>query len=104
MKKLVLCVFLGLLGAGGVAAQQSPATQTPAERPARDSEAVSQANSYWQKHARDGYMSKDDAMKFKNPEGKTPDASRLRADSQGRISQKQWTAWALGAGDLGDSK
>jgi hypothetical protein len=48
------------------------------------------AGAFWTEHARDGYMTKEQAMKYKGADGKAMDFKKLDADNDGRVSQSEW--------------
>jgi len=48
------------------------------------------AGAFWTEHSRGGYMTKEQAMKYKGKDGKPMDFKKLDADSDGRVSQTEW--------------
>jgi hypothetical protein len=48
------------------------------------------AGDYWGKHAKDGYITRDQALNYKPADGKAMDWKRMDADSDGKVSQMEW--------------
>jgi len=59
------------------------------------------ANEFWAKNAKDGFLSKEDALKFKGADGKSVDMQKLDVDNDGKISQREWAAYHESAGAAG---
>jgi hypothetical protein len=70
-----------------------PATASPTPQrgqPAGSSVGDANAGAFWTEHARGGYMTKDQAMKYKDKQGKTVDFKKMDADADNRVSQTEW--------------
>jgi hypothetical protein len=73
-----------------------PATASPTPQrgqPAGSSVGDANAGAFWTEHARGGYMTKDQAMKYKDAAGKPVDFKKLDSDSDGRVSQAEWESY-----------
>jgi hypothetical protein len=108
MRKLLLTAVIavgsslafaaGEAGTGTTAADGATTMGKPADRGAGDAYL---AKEFWSQHAKGGYMSKEDAMQFKGADGKSVDMQKLDADSDGRISEREWTTYQQTAGAAG---
>lgn len=61
-----------------------------------DSDAFAQRGnpeSYWSQQSRDGYMTKDLAMKYKDKQGKNLDMTKLDSDKDNKVSEAEWTKY-----------
>jgi hypothetical protein len=56
---------------------------------------------FWDKHAKQGTLSKDDAMKFRSADGKPIDFQKLDANNDNKISQSEWNAYHSTTGAAG---
>ncbi|MGH8719693.1 MAG: hypothetical protein ACREV0_12250, partial [Burkholderiales bacterium] len=107
MKKLALAIALALgttlAFAGDDAKKAQPSatgdkatTSSPTPQrgePAGSSVGDGAAGAFWTEHARGGYMTKDEAMKYKGADGKPMDFKKLDKNSDGRVSQSEWTTY-----------
>lgn len=73
---------------GDKATTTSPTPQRG--QPAGSSVGDDTAGAFWTEHARGGYMTKEQAMKYKGPDGKPMDFKKMDADGDGRVSQSEW--------------
>jgi hypothetical protein len=48
---------------------------------------------WWQQHAYQGYLSKQDAMAYRDDSGKEADWSKLDSDNDGRVSNLEWSRY-----------
>ena len=99
MKRVAVATWIIVASTLAVAADRSTTKPEGAERGARDSQQISAAKTYWATHARGGSMSREDALKFKGPDGKGVDMGKLDPANRGKISEEEWTAYHLGATD-----
>ncbi len=51
------------------------------------------AGSYWMGNSRDGYMSRESSMNYKDRDGRNVDFSKADTDQDGRISEAEWRAY-----------
>jgi hypothetical protein len=56
---------------------------------------------FWSKHAKEGSLSREDAMKYKTPEGKSVEFDRLDTNKDGKVSQSEWNAYHGATGAAG---
>jgi hypothetical protein len=76
--------------------------QRPLEsQPKRVPEILISPTSFGPKNAKDGFLSKEDALKFKGADGKSVDMQKLDVDNDGKISQREWAAYHESAGAAG---
>jgi hypothetical protein len=102
MKKIAVAVALALGTTMAIAADDKatpkatgdkPVTSSPTPQqgqPAGSSVGDANAGAFWTEHARGGYMTKDQAMKYKDKQGKTVDFKKMDADADNRVSQTEW--------------
>jgi hypothetical protein len=104
MKRIALALALAFGTTVAIAAEEArketpqatgdkPVTTSPTPQqgqPAGSSVGDPNAGAFWTEHARGGYMSKDQAMKYKGPGGKTVDFKKLDTDADSRVSQSEW--------------
>lgn len=99
MKKLALAIAFAC-GTTVAFAQATTGTDTgtPSAKGAGDAYS---AKDFWKKHSNGGYMSKEDAARFKGADGKSVDMQKLDMDGDGRVSEKEWTTYQQTAGAAG---
>jgi hypothetical protein len=56
---------------------------------------------FWDKHSKDGNLAREDAMKFRSPDGRPLDLQRLDANNDGKVSQTEWTSYHSSTGAAG---
>ncbi len=107
MKRLALIAAASLLSGVAFAADDTKTGGTgdstssvgkPADKGAGDAYL---AKEFWGKHSKGGYMSKEEAAQFKGADGKTMDWQKLDADSDGKVSEREWNAYHQTAGAVG---
>lgn len=81
---------------GDKATTDSPTPQRG--QPAGSSAGDDNAAAFWTEHARGGYMTKEQAMRYKSKEGAAMDWTKLDSDGDGRISQTEWSTYHGAAG------
>ena len=108
MKKLSMVILIGAFCSSlAIAADKTPAPPaagdaTPVGKPTEKGAGDTYlANEFWAKNAKDGFLSKEDALKFKGADGKSVDMQKLDVDNDGRISQREWAAYHESAGAAG---
>ena len=52
------------------------------------------ANDYWERHAQEGYMTREDAMGYRWHDGRAADFDAIDTDGDGRVSQGEWLAYS----------
>lgn len=78
----------GPTGGGSVGAEGSTgATLTP--------------QAFWDKHSKDGNLAREDAMKFRSPDGRPLDVQALDGNKDGKISQSEWNSYHSSTGAAG---
>lgn len=55
-----------------------------------DSQLSQHASAYWKQNSSQGYMSREQTMAYKGPDGRRADFSKLDTDRDGRISETEW--------------
>ena len=107
MKKIAVAVALALGTTMAIAADDAgkttpkatgdkPVTSSPTPQqgqPAGSSVGDATAGAFWTEHARGGYMTKEQAMKYKGKDGKTVDFKKMDTDSDNRVSQAEWQSY-----------
>lgn len=61
------------------------------------------AKEFWDKNAKDGYLSKEAVARFKGADGKGVDMQKIDLDKDGRVSEPEWTTYQQTAGAAGKS-
>jgi hypothetical protein len=61
------------------------------------------AKDFWEKNAKGGFLSKEDVARFKGADGKTVDMQKIDMDNDGKVSEKEWSAYQQTAGAAGKS-
>jgi hypothetical protein len=56
---------------------------------------------FWDKHSKEGIMSKEDALKYKGADGKSVDVSKADANGDGKLSAAEWTKYHQESGAAG---
>lgn len=56
---------------------------------------------FWDKYSKEGIMSKEDALKYKGPDGKSVDVSKADANGDGKLSAAEWTKYHQESGAAG---
>lgn len=80
---------------GDKATTTSPTPQQG--QPSGSSAGDSNAGAFWTENARGGYMTKEQAMGYKGADGKPMNFKKLDADSDGKVSQAEWTNYHGGS-------
>ena len=109
MKARLLAIAVAAAFAGGchffdrtdstaqpAATGNKPTTASPTPQrgqPAGSSVGDDTAGAFWTEHARGGYMTKEQAMRYKGADGKPMDFKKLDADADGRVSQAEWESY-----------
>lgn len=107
-------IAIALVGLSTVAfAQNQPATGSPGGSTGHTTTSspgkpvpkgagdVYMAKEFWGQNAKGGYLSKEEAAKFKGSDGRSVDMQRLDFDSDGRVSEREWTTYHQTAGAAG---
>ncbi len=88
----------GASGVAGVTTGPATGVGKPAPKGAGDAYL---ATEFWGKNAKDGYLSKEDAGRFKGSDGKMVNMKMLDMDNDGRVSEREWTSYHQKAGAAG---
>lgn len=103
MKKIAVAIALALGSTLAVAegdkakpsaAGDAPVTTSPTPQqgqPSGSSVGDDNAGAFWTENAREGHMTRDQAMKYKSADDQEMDFTKLDADNDGRVSQSEWT-------------
>lgn len=81
--KTTAIMLAALLGSAAAVAQSGAgAGAGPGDHPG--------ATQHWEKNAKDGYMTREQAMAYKPSNGKPMNFSEADRDGDGRVSQSEW--------------
>jgi hypothetical protein len=105
-KEIALAVALALgstlaIAGGDKAGTTSGTTDSPSATTGGASDKANTPQAFWDKHAKEGSLSKDDAMKFRSADGKPVDFPKLDANSDNKVTQSEWNAYHATAGAAG---
>ena len=79
--------------ASGCDTMSSMGKKMRGDSPSASGEMNHQASIYWTRNAKDGYLSRESSMNYKDPDGRAMDFSRADSDRDGRISEREWRAY-----------
>jgi hypothetical protein len=105
MKKLAVAIAIACCSTLVLADDTTQGTtDTSGKASAQGAGDTMTAKAFWDKNAKDGYLSKEDAARFKGADGKSVDMQKLDIDNDGRISEREWTMYNKTAGAAGKSQ
>lgn len=104
MMKLAIAIAVALSSTLALA-DNDPATgtDTTGKAAAKGAGDSYLAKDFWDKNAKDGYLSKEDAARFKGADGKSVDMQKIDLDNNGRVSEREWMTYQQTAGAAGKS-
>jgi hypothetical protein len=109
MKKVALITLISVVAgcaafdrtdttAQPTATGDKPVTASPTPQrgqPSGSSAGNDTAGAFWTEHSRGGYMTKEQAMGYKDPTNKPMDWARLDSDRDSRVSQQEWNVYHI---------